>query len=143
MVLPPAVYQWLKSGITVFAGPQRFFAIRGSLFTIYPTPTVSSETIAFDYYSKAWITKQSDSSLVSAWTADLDTARLDEDLLTIDLKWRFLQAKGMPFEAEYKERESILESLIADNGGKGVIDFNGCRRSSIYPGNLPDGGFGT
>ena len=141
---PPFVYQWLKSGISVWASNNRWFALRGNLFTIFPTPTVSDETIAFDYYSKLWVLKQSDSTNVAAWTSDNDTARIDEDLLTIDLKWRFLQAKGMPFEAEYKERESIVEALQADNGGRGIIDLGSpVPRSGVGYGNLPDTGFGS
>lgn len=137
-----AIYQYLKSGISVFGGPERFFIVRGNLFTIYPTPT-STDTIAFDYYSKAWITKQTDLSNVSAWTADLDTARLDEDLLTMGLKWRFLQAKGMPFEPEYREYESIKEALQSDNGGRAVINMNGSMAGRQDFGNLPDTGFGS
>ena len=37
------------------------------------------ETIAFDYYSKNWITKQADSSGIAEWSADNDTAKLDAD----------------------------------------------------------------
>ena len=140
-----SIYQYLKSGITVFAGVQKFFILRGNLFTIYPTPTVSSETIAFDYYSKSWVTKQMDSSNVAAFTSDNDTARLDEDLLTMGLKWRFLQARGMPYEAEYKEYEAIKEALQSDNGGRATINLNGpaAFRRGEYPGNLPDSGFGS
>lgn len=140
---PSFVYQWLKSGISVWASNNRWFAVRGNLFTIYPTPTVDGETIAFDYYSKNWVTKQVDSSTTNAWSADNDTARLDEDLLAADLKWRFLQAKGMPFEPEYKRYEALVEALQADNGGRGVIDLGRpAPRMGVGYGNLPDTGFG-
>src|SRR5262245_28169043 len=122
---PSFIYQWLKSGISVWASNNRWFAVRGSLFTIFPTPTTNGDTIAFDYYSKNWVTKQVDSSTTNAWTSDNDTARLDEDLITADLKWRFLQAKGMPFEPEYKRYETLVEELRADNGGRGIIAL-GC-----------------
>ena len=83
---------------------------------------------------------EADATNVSAWTSDADTARLDEDLLTLGLKWRFLQSKGMPFEAEYREYESIKSELLADNGGKPLIDL-GPRRLDMS--NLPDTGFGS
>lgn len=141
---PSFVYQWLKSGISVWASNNRWFAVRGNLFTIYPTPTTTGDTIAFDYYSKNWVTKQLDGSFTSAWTADNDTARLDEDVLAADLKWRFLQAKGMPFEPEYKRRESLVEALQADNGGRGMIDLGRpTPRTGLGYGNLPDTGFGS
>lgn len=141
---PSFVWQWLNSGISVWASNNRWFALRGNLFAIYPTPTVSSETIAFDYYSKNWVVKQMDGSFTNEWTSDTDTARLDEDLIAADLKWRFLQAKGMPFEPEYKRFMSLVEALQADNGGRSMIDL-GCPapRMGVGYGNLPDTGFGS
>jgi hypothetical protein len=138
---PSIVWQWLKSGISVASTNNRWFMVRGNLFTIFPTPSTTGDTIAFDYYSHAWITKQADSTNVTAWTADLDTARIDEELLTLDLKWRFLQAKGMPYEPEYKAFESVKEDLLADNGGRGMINLNKPMRP-MFDGNLPETGFG-
>jgi len=138
---PSFVWQWLQSGITVASAMNKWFMVRGAYIHIYPTPTVSSETIAFDYYSKSWVTKQVDSSSVAAWTADNDTARIDEDLLTMGLKWRFLQSKGMPYEPEYKEYEAIKESLRDDNGGRGIICLGGQRTSSLSD-LLPETGYG-
>jgi hypothetical protein len=141
---PSFVYQWLQSGISVWASNTRWFMVRGNLFTIYPTPTTTGDTIAFDFYSKNWITKQLDGTYTNSWTSDNDTSRLDEDLIEADLKWRFLQAKGLPFEPEYKRREAIVEALQADNGGRGMIDL-GCPqpRMGVGYGNLPDTGVGS
>lgn len=138
---PSIVWQWLKSGITVASAMNKWFMVRGQYITIYPTPTVSDETIAFDYYSKNWVTKQVDSSNVAAWTADNDTARLDEDLITLSLKWRFLQAKGMPYQPEYAEYESIVESMKEDNGGRGPINLGATPTRSLHD-LLPDTGYG-
>src|SRR5262245_27573036 len=74
---PSFVFQWLKSGISVWASNNRWFAVRGNRFAIYPTLTVDGDTISFDYYSKNWVTKQVDNTTANAWSADLDTARLD------------------------------------------------------------------
>lgn len=138
---PPVVWQWLKSGFVVNATRRRWFMVRGGQFTIYPTPT-SADTIAFDYYSKNWITRQSTGASASTFASDNDTVRIDADLLTLGLKWRFLQAKGMPYEPEYKEYEAIKEEVMADNAGKGVIDLNSNRRHIIPGGNLPETGYG-
>ncbi len=140
--VPSMVWQWLKSGISVASGMNKWFMVRGAYLTIYPPPTVADETIAFDYYSSSWVTKQVDSSSVAAWTADNDTARISEDLLTMGVKWRFLQAKGMPYEPEYKEYEQVKEHLKEDNGGRGVISLGGAS-SMNYDGQLPDTGYGS
>jgi hypothetical protein len=135
------VWQWLKSGISVASTNNAWFTVRGNSFTIYPTPT-SVRTIAFDYYSKNWIEYQiAPGTYTNEWSADLDTSRLDEDLITADLKWRFLQAKGMPFEPEYKRYEFLKDLARDDNGPRGAIDM-GRPLPGGFGNNIPDTGFG-
>jgi hypothetical protein len=141
--VPPMVWQWLNSGITIASVSTRWFALRGAYIVIYPTPDTDGDTLYYDYYSKSWITKQSDSTSISEWSHDNDTAKLDENVLAADLKWRFLQAKGMPFEPEYKRWESLKEAALADNGGRSIIDLGaGIPGTTGLGGNLPETGFG-
>jgi hypothetical protein len=139
---PSIVWQWLKSGISVASTANKWFMVRGAYITIYPTPSVSDETIAFDYYSKNWVTKASDSTNTDEWSADGDTARIDEDLILLSLKWRFLQAKGMPYEPEYREYENILSAMQDSNGGRNIINL-GCPTPGPYDGQLPETGYGS
>jgi len=134
-----AEWQWLKGYLAAGATIDRWWRLQGTKFYIHPVPTNTGDTIAFDYYSKNWVTKQSDNSNTSDWTSDNDTSRLDEELLTAGLKWRFLQAKGMPFEPEYKEYETLVEHAQADNGGKRKITLG---PTGVIPTKLPDRGFG-
>jgi hypothetical protein len=133
------LWQFLKSGIAQGATIDRWFRIQGGKLFLHPTPTADGETIAFDYYSKNWIVKQSDSSNQRTFASDNDTFRFDEDILTLDLKWRFLQAKGFPFEAEYKIFEATRLECLADDGGKGRINLG--KRYEQWNG-IPDTGFG-
>ncbi len=136
---PGFIWQFLKSGIAQGATIDRWYRIQGGQFVIHPTPAADGETIAFDYYSKNWIVKQADNSNVNKFFSDNDTVRIDEDLLTLDLKWRYLQAKGFPFEAEYKEFESTRDEVLTDDGGKGRINLGA--RYVRWDG-IPDTGFG-
>jgi len=140
--IPSLVWQWLKSGITVAATNNRWFAMRGPYISIYPTPTTTGDTISFDYYSSKWITRQVDGVNVTEWSADNDTARINEDLIAMGVKWRFLQAKGMPYEPEYKEYEAIKEALKEENGGHDVINL-GRQYNPSFDGNIPDTGYGS
>jgi hypothetical protein len=140
---PPIVWQWLKSGITIASVNNRWFAIRGAYIVIHPTPDTDGDTIAYDYYSKNWITKQSDSTSVAEWSHDNDTAKLDENLIAADVKWRFLQAKGFPWEAEYKRFESLKEAALADNYGAAAIDLGAAVPGNTgFSENIPDTGYG-
>lgn len=134
-----ATWQWLKSGIAAGSTIDRWFRIQGNSIVIHPIPLADGDTIAFDYYSKNWIVKQADSSNVRTFTSDNDMVRVDEDLLTLDLKWRYLQAKGFPYEAEYKIFEATRDEVLADDGGKGIINLNACRPRLD---GIPDTGIG-
>lgn len=136
---PAYLWQFLKSGIAQGATINRWFRIQGGKFYIHPTPSDAAE-IAFDYYSKYWIVKQSDGSSVSTFFSDNDTTRIDEFILSRELKWRFLQAKGMPFEAEYREADALIQDYLADDGGKGKICLG---KSPLVFNSLPDTGFGS
>ena len=97
--------------------------VRGTTISIYPTPGADGETIAYDYYSKDWISLSDGSGNAEVFANDNDTARIDEELLTLGLKWRFLQSKGFPFEAEYREYEDYIESALEDNGGGRGVEY--------------------
>ena len=134
----PFVWQWLKGDVTAGSTIDRWFRIQSGDLYIHPTPDVDGDTIAFDYYSKSWVSDANGSDATSC-SNDNDTPKLDGDLLTLGLKWRFLQAQGMPFEAEYREYESMKSECLSDNGGKPLIRLGPASR--VWT-NLPDQGFG-
>lgn len=134
----PFVWQWLKGDVTAGNTIDRWFRLQGGRLYIHPAPTADGDTIAFDYYSKNWVTDK-DGGDASSCLSDNDAPKLDGDLLTLGLKWRFLQAQGMPFEAEWKEYDAMKSETLADNGGKGSIRLGPSRR--VWT-NLPDQGYG-
>lgn len=136
----PSDWQELKSTVIGSTGLVRFFRKVGSTIVIHPVPSATGDTLAFDYYSKNWVVDVA-SVAYDAPTADNNTFRLDEELLTLGLKWRFLQAKGLPFEPEYKEYEAIKEEVRAD-AGAGAINLNPMPNDFRFGENLPDTGIG-
>lgn len=143
----PAEWQFLKSSVAGDTGTiTRWFRVKGpssaQLF-IHPTPSVTGDTIAFDYYSKNWITDVSETTTyVAAFTADNDTSLIDEDLLTLDLKWRFLQSKGMPFEQEFQEWKEMRDVILAANGGARNLSMD-TKIVAKFSDNIPETGFGA
>jgi hypothetical protein len=134
----PFVWQWLKGDVTAGNTIDRWFRVQGGRLYIHPTPAGDGDEIAFDYYSKNWVTDANGDD-AAACISDNDKPKLDEHLLILGLKWRFLQANGMPFEAEYREYEVIKSEVLTDNGGKGAIRLGPSRR--VWT-NIPDTGFG-
>lgn len=136
-----AEWQFLNSSVIGNSATiTRWFMVRGTNINIYPIPSVSGDTIAYDYYSKNWITKQSDGSGATDFENDNDTVKLDENLLTLGLKWRFLQAKGFPFETEYRDYEDFLDSVREQDGGARKLRMDENFQSGITI--VPESGFG-
>lgn len=129
-------WQMLQSSMIANAGITKAFRLASNLFYIYPTPD-AAETIAYNYYSKYWADSTGSKA---AFSNDSDEPLIDEDLVTLGLRWRWLSAKGDAFENEKLEYLQRLESLQAADGGRDAIRFG--ERMTFMPNNLPDTGFG-
>lgn len=128
------LWEAIKSGQQVSAGISKFFRIAGNLFYIYPVPG-AIETIAYQYYSNYLVTGNK-----TTFTDDGDTALVDEDLLTLGVRWRFLAAKGAPYAAVLAEYQDRLDALQARDGGRNMIDYLGPR---FEMDNIPETGVGA
>lgn len=134
--MSPSEWQYLQSsGLGGAAQFDKAFRIAGNRFYIYPTPD-AIETIAYQYWSTYFISGK------AAFSLDADTALIEEDLIILGLKWRWLQAKGDAFEAEYREYMYRLDSLQSADGARDIIRFGGRLVDVGQPGNLPDVSFG-
>lgn len=132
----PSQWQFLQSsGLGGAAQFDKAFRIAGGLFYIYPTPT-AADTIAFQYYSRRWITGK------EAFSADTDEALIDEDLILLGTKYRFLAARGDSYEREENEYLRRLDSLQGADGGRNVIAFGKSLLIGDMAGNLPETNFG-
>lgn len=134
----------IKWGISP-VGPRRRFWIRGNLFYINPMPTDNpTSSIAFDYFSKSWC--QSISGVAqSLWAADTDTYVLDEECFIQGLKWRFLRAKGLSFEQEYDDYETVVRRTLSRDGGPRDLRINSqsMRLRLLSDANIPDTSYGS
>lgn len=130
--LYPREWQFLKaSNVT---GPFPEFRIRNKNLYMLPAPT-AGQTIGLEYVSRNWC-ESSGGTDQERWAADTDTGILSEDMLTIDLVWRFKQAKGLDYAEEMRQAEMYINNAIARSGAKRTIDTASSGRS------FPDTAFG-
>lgn len=109
-----------------------------------PTPTNSTDVIAFDYFSTSWA-QSSGGTAQTSWLADTDTYVLDEECFIQGLKWRFLRAKGLDFGQEFDDYETVVGRTMARNGGPRDLAINtqSMQLRLISDANIPDTNFGT
>lgn len=125
--LSPEQWQETQASLVTMVNPA--FRIRGSLFYISPTPT-SAETIAYEYLSKNWC--QSNTSVgQSEWAADTDTGILDEELMTLGVKWRWKKSKGFDYAEDFTSYEMRVAKAILDDGARTRIDTSNSERDRV------------
>jgi hypothetical protein len=144
----PQEWQLIKSGLSPI-GPRRRFRIMRDAATllnkIYLDPIPNTvNTIVFEYYTTLWCAS-SGGTPQALFAADTDVPILDDNLFILGIKWRFLRAKGLPYDEEYKEYMELKLLLMARMGASrplplGVTNANPILLSNA---NIPDTGFGV
>lgn len=89
--------------MTAAEGTPRYFLLGGDEITLWPY-LATGETVTVNYQSKDW------SSAGEEFTADSDTALVDENLLLKGLVVRWRRLYGLP----YQDFEAEYEATIAD-----------------------------
>ena len=136
--LSPKEWQVRKSAIVATTQVRKTFRIKptSNAKQIYvdPTPT-AVETLVYEYGSSFWC--QSAGGVgQAAWTADTDTGILDEDLLELDLLWRYRSVIGLPYIDERRDAEMAIDTAFAQDGGPRMLTTPD--DSMLWPINLPE-----
>jgi hypothetical protein len=106
------------------------------------TTPPAGETIAYEYVSKYWAVSSAGQAK-SEFASDDDTTYLDEELLKLDLKWRWKQAKGLEYGEDMATFERAKLAAYGADGGSTQLDIGG--PNYIWPSwryNLPEGSWG-
>lgn len=125
----PPEWQFLKASSVT--GPYSEFRIRGKTLRMIPSPT-AGQTMAGEYVSRYWC-ETSGGTDQEEWVADTDVGILPEDLLTIDLVWRWKRAKGLDYAEEKMEAEIVINNAMARNGSNRVMNLEGMSIHDDYP----------
>lgn len=123
-------------------GPYPSFRVLGNLFQMLPIPT-AGVAAAFEYMSRFWC-QSSGGTGQSTWAADTDTGIISEDIMAMGVKWRFKQAKGLPYDEDFRDYEEQIANAISREGGRrtlsldyGTDDYNPQRSILAPDGNWP------
>jgi hypothetical protein len=144
VLIPLTSTEWqLSKGREMSTGLSLRARIIGSQVVFDQTITAgeNNQTVVYEYISSFWCQS---AILVAqdAWTADTDTAKLNEELITLGVIWRFKKAKGLPDWADdYAEYKNQKDKLIARDGGMRKLSFGGGDGDGMGV-NVPDGGYG-
>lgn len=86
---------------------------------------LNGNTLRFEYLSEALFTDSTGATPKERFNLDTDLWVLDDDLLMLDLRWRWKKAKGLDdWQIDAAEYRSYRNALIAAENGSGTISFS-------------------
>jgi hypothetical protein len=143
--LSPQEWDVLVYGISP-VGPRRRYRIINGQFSVNPTPSAADagNQLAFEYVTNKWC--QSNAAVgQTAFAADTDTYLLDDDMMQLGIKWRFLRAKGLDYMEEKEAWERQRDLAISGDGFSRDLPINSTASGVHLLGeaNVPDTGFGS
>ena len=115
--------RWQRVQSIGVTGPDEQYHMRAGNLYIIPAPAASS-TIAFFYKSTFWC-QSSGGAGQAAWADDSDTGVLDEFIMGMGIRWRFLRAKGLDYAQEFDTYERHVQVAKAQDTGKKRINLGG------------------
>lgn len=117
--LDASEWQRYKSG-TQTTTPRTRFRIKGGAIYLDPTPA-GIDALVIEYVSANWVTDGV--TTFSAFSTDTQTSLIDEDLLELDLTWRFLERKGLAYAEAKDEFDVVYESTFGRDVPKNPINI--------------------
>jgi hypothetical protein len=132
----PQRWQAIKSGLIV--QPWGSFRQRGNTLLLSPVPS-AGDTIAFEYVSDYWCENAAGTVGRAMWEADDDVARLDEELISLGVVWRFQRARGLDYSESFRTYETEVVRMMARDGGQATLDMGmGNDGSSVLDPTVPE-----
>lgn len=111
-------WQQLKANVSV-GGVTGWWRIINGALAIYPAPT-TGETVAYEYIDKRWAQSATGTNQ-EKFLADTDVARISEDIITLEIIWRFRKSKGFQYAEDLATCEREKEKIAARDRGTGKI----------------------
>lgn len=125
-------WQRYKSGLQSTV-PRFRFRYMANLIYIDPIPS-DTDSIVIEYQSSYWVavTAAPTVGVQTAFALDTDVSLIDEQCVTMDALWRFLERKGLAYEESKNEAQIYIDNVYANDTPKGPIDFSG-DYDSVWP----------
>lgn len=156
--LTPAEWRYAQNNNSLIIGPAFRISSTGAAFgserefRIVPAPTLV-EAYVFEYKTKNTAYGLFDDGVSithvakPVMTLDLDTTRLDESLIELGVKWRWLKSRGLDYGEEYRTYNEAVDLRYAQDLTLPTVPLAPRRDfldlSPMTNGYVPDRGYGA
>tara|TARA_R110002167_G_scaffold103493_1_gene267730 strand:+ start:3055 stop:3786 length:732 start_codon:yes stop_codon:yes gene_type:complete len=132
--LTPQNWQGLSASSTT--GPFSEYRIQRNQLLSLPAPTAGN-IWKFEIKSK-FFCESAGGLGKDRWGVDSDIGRLDEELMTLGVIWRYKKSKGMDYAEDFNDYETQVVDQMGRDGSKTTIDMGGDTDYQPFL-NTPDG----
>lgn len=96
-----------------FAPSKYVYHLKGHRLRIYPAPNpLTSVNFRFTYLSRYGVTDPAASANKESYVTDESYPRLPSYIILADLKWRWRQAKGLPYAEDFRTCEGMVVNAV-------------------------------
>jgi hypothetical protein len=124
--------KWLRLVVDSTAGIDHYWTLIGGKINILPVPATTDEFV-YSYQSNKWVLNGS-SEPKTSFTADDDTPRIPDELLRLELVWRWKQTVGIDYSEDMATCNRMKETMIAADRGPRILEL-----STPFRGGVPEG----
>lgn len=118
----PSEWRYLQTNGTGVGPTYKMRIIGGSIEVFEPQ---SGETVSFEYHSDHPVMATDGTTTKARFTADTDTFRLDDDMLIMEVIWRYKKLLGLQdWQVDYQEAQKYANLTRGQDAGA----------KTIYPG---------
>jgi len=119
---PTTSVEWQRlKGEPIITSITQIMMLRYDGLHIFPVPT-SADTAYYEYVCNTPV-QASDTTFRTNFAADTDTFLLGDELLTLDVRWRWLQAKGLDYAEALRDAELRIADELAAQRGSAEVSF--------------------
>lgn len=133
LVGPLGIPKWLRLVVDAQQSIDKYWTLIGGKINILPVPA-TTDSFVYSYQSKNWVYASDGSTGKSEFTADDDTPRISDELLTLELIWRWKQSIGIDYGEDMSTCNRMKEMMIAADRGPRTIST-----SQPFRDGVPDG----
>ncbi len=91
---------------------------------LYLIGHVADHSMVYEYVSNLWVLASGDTSpTLAAFAADTDTHIFDDEVMILELVWRWKAAKGQPYDEDFRKAEEAIEERIGNDQSASMLDL--------------------
>jgi len=133
--------EWsIANGVPITTNCTQYVMLRYDGLHIWPAPTVA-ETIAYEYRSTKPVLAVDGTTYKESFSVDTDSYVLGDELLTLDVVWRYKREKGRDYAESLKDFELALMTTASATSGSRRAYLAQTDSDGMGIGLIPETGF--